>query len=778
MLESFSGSVDVIVDVFPHPGGSDPSGTFVISGISEGSSVLRAWFLTTSFSDEATESASATFDGYSLGTIAPDSEDFGDDRYCRLYRFDVTDYVRGDGSYSYSILGTDNIYGDALIVVYENAILPSKTIVISDGAESLMYATSSTSFGGLAAGSGRLIVFTEADNPSDTKDESITLNGHIVLGPGDIFHHDQGRAASLIDIPVTVIDGTNTLEITTSDDWFGLHLGILISDSSPLVSTLSLDASYEGSILSLDYTIGTPELARWVNYLILICPTPQVIPLWTVPLSVIDPPIDLPVAFPFPQIGWVGIWTGLITEAGAQAIDLAWVDTTCGDVDGDGYDDEACGGYDCDDSDPDVNPDADEVCDNGIDDDCDGFVDMDDPDCVEEFTLELDASYEGGILSLDYTIGTPKLAEWANYLILIYPRPQVISLWTVPLSVIDPPIDLPVAFPFPQIGWVGIWTGLLTAEGTQAVELAWVYIANDVQSNLPDTGIELCYDIDTEMECPSPGEPFYGQDAQYVTNPMSFTDHGDGTVTDNVTWLMWQQEDDDIERTWYEAIDYCEALELAGHTDWRLPDEYELQGIVDYGRFDPAIDTTYFPGTYYDGWVYYWSSSTCASYTYSAWKVSFSSGSVGYGFKSTIGFSPYDYYVRCVRGESIAQSFTDHGDGTVMDNGTGLMWQQEVDDLWRKDWEAALAYCESLDLAGHTDWRLPDVKELRSLVDNTRHDPAIDTTYFPDANSSYYWTSSTYTQSPSYAWRVLFIDGYISHHNFDKTTSDYVRCVR
>jgi len=106
---------------------------------------------------------------------------------------------------------------------------------------------------------------------------------------------------------------------------------------------------------------------------------------------------------------------------------------------------------------------------------------------------------------------------------------------------------------------------------------------------------------------------------------MSFTDNGDGTVTDNVTGLMWQQEDDDVRMDWYEAIDYCEALELAGHTDWRLPDEYEIQGIVDYGRIDPAIDTTYFPGT---NSSYYWSSSirACSHCDPQAWGVYFDYG--------------------------------------------------------------------------------------------------------------------------------------------------------
>ena len=125
-----------------------------------------------------------------------------------------------------------------------------------------------------------------------------------------------------------------------------------------------------------------------------------------------------------------------------------------------------------------------------------------------------------------------------------------------------------------------------------------------------------------------------------------FTDNGDGTITDNVTGLMWQKEDDNISRTWESSIMYCEGLSLSNYSDWRLPNPKELKSIVDYTTYSPAIDLTYFPNTiilFPNGW-FYWSSTTLVNFTSDAWYVEYASGFVGSEPKSSSG------YVRCVRG--------------------------------------------------------------------------------------------------------------------------------
>jgi hypothetical protein len=126
--------------------------------------------------------------------------------------------------------------------------------------------------------------------------------------------------------------------------------------------------------------------------------------------------------------------------------------------------------------------------------------------------------------------------------------------------------------------------------------------------------------------------------------------------------------------------------------------------------------------------------------------------------------------------DAFAAPFTDNGNGTVTDQRTGLMWQQG--EPGSMTWGAALVHCEGLSLGGHTDWRLPNVKELESITDDARYNPAIDTTYFPNAQASDYWSSTTYASYPDYAWHVHFYGGGVGAHYAKDYDYYYVRCVR
>ncbi|MBF0240806.1 MAG: DUF1566 domain-containing protein [SAR324 cluster bacterium] len=129
----------------------------------------------------------------------------------------------------------------------------------------------------------------------------------------------------------------------------------------------------------------------------------------------------------------------------------------------------------------------------------------------------------------------------------------------------------------------------------------------------------------------------FGEDHDYTIKAPSYTDNTDGTITDNITGLIWQKEDDN---TSYSNLDragiYCDNLELGGQKDWRLPHIKELLTIVNAVNGNPAIDTTYFIGTKGKS---YWASVNKDGISGS---VDFYSGRMSYNADGT--------YVRCLRG--------------------------------------------------------------------------------------------------------------------------------
>ena len=111
--------------------------------------------------------------------------------------------------------------------------------------------------------------------------------------------------------------------------------------------------------------------------------------------------------------------------------------------------------------------------------------------------------------------------------------------------------------------------------------------------------------------------------------------------------------------------------------------------------------------------------------------------------------------------------------GTVTDIATKLMWQQG--EGGKMNWESAISYCKGLSLAGYNDWRLPNIDELKSIID-VKEKPKTNKTHFPNVYSSGYWSSPTRVGGSSSAWYVDFDDGNVSY-DF-KSYSYYVRCVR
>jgi hypothetical protein len=133
-----------------------------------------------------------------------------------------------------------------------------------------------------------------------------------------------------------------------------------------------------------------------------------------------------------------------------------------------------------------------------------------------------------------------------------------------------------------------------------------------------------------------------------VSNSQILKTLGGDISFDTDTALMWEDQSTIAEKTWTEAIDYCNALSLGGYDDWRLPNRNELVSITDKTKYNPSIK---------DGFENYktsnyWSSSTDAnSGGKSAWMVNFSNSRFinGYNFRDYNNKYRY-YYVRCVRG--------------------------------------------------------------------------------------------------------------------------------
>ena len=157
---------------------------------------------------------------------------------------------------------------------------------------------------------------------------------------------------------------------------------------------------------------------------------------------------------------------------------------------------------------------------------------------------------------------------------------------------------------------------------------------------LPDSGQTICYDKNgTELSCPVAGEPLYGQDAQYQGAAPSYQENGNQTVTDHNTGLTWISSGVGIQRTWQDALSYCDELVFAGQSDWRLPGKFELESIVDYGSSYPAINRIMSCQS-----SFYWSATPHATNLVYAWSVFCMDGADHWVHKSNA------YYVRCVRG--------------------------------------------------------------------------------------------------------------------------------
>jgi hypothetical protein len=328
-----------------------------------------------------------------------------------------------------------------------------------------------------------------------------------------------------------------------------------------------------------------------------------------------------------------------------------------------------------------------------------------------------------------------------------------------------------------------------------AAGLASAMTARSVTYPIVDTGQVHTYDDRGTIEFPKAGTPYYGQDAQYSSRKPKYWDNGDGTVSDLVTGLMWQQDPGE-KKTYQEAVKGASKCRTGGHKDWRLPTIKELYSLIQLNGTDPDPSRTDTTGLtpFIDSSVFkfqygreedgdriidsqYASSTLYVSTTMGGnetlFGVNFADGRIkGYPTGGN-GRKEKTYYVLYVRGNPAYgnNAFKDNGDGTVTDKATGLTWMK-ADSGKGMDWPAALEYAETLDLAGHTDWRLPSAKELQSIIDYTRSpdttgsaaiDPVFEATEIKNEGGekdfAQYWTSSSHLRGGGADTAVYFAFG-------------------
>ncbi len=285
----------------------------------------------------------------------------------------------------------------------------------------------------------------------------------------------------------------------------------------------------------------------------------------------------------------------------------------------------------------------------------------------------------------------------------------------------------------------------------------------------------LCYDETGPAECRGLGQD--GEVRAGAAWPKPRFEARGGVALDRLTGLSWP-----VDASWFELpASFSEALDLVGHMnrakalgfgDWRLPRRGELFSLVSHAEINPCLPgghpfVNVFPG-------YFWTWDTVARLPDQAWYVHLGGGRVFKGMKRG------SYLVWPVRGQGgfgvpvPGQRFEVRGDG-VADRLTGLVWTANADLGGPVSWMRALELCRGLPPAGA--WRLPNVRELESLVDLSAHTPALPLGHpFRNVGKGC-WSSTTSAYDPAYAW-VLYADDGIVGVGFKKAPEFAAWAVR
>ncbi|MBU1231701.1 MAG: DUF1566 domain-containing protein [Proteobacteria bacterium] len=270
-------------------------------------------------------------------------------------------------------------------------------------------------------------------------------------------------------------------------------------------------------------------------------------------------------------------------------------------------------------------------------------------------------------------------------------------------------------------------------------------------------------------------------------------------VIDKKTGLMWTKNASlsSFSMTWNEALTFIKDLnhsELNGYSDWKLPNRRELFSIISHKTINPCLPLFHpFVNIFTS---YYWTSTSCARQTDQAWYIHLGGARVFKGKK-------YDSYMvwpvriaethnnnqvfqtgqqNCFNESGVTKDCHNTGqDGEfaaevsynrnrftenthiIKDSATGLTWLKNA-NIYRDaaDWNTSFDLIFQMNREkkyGHNDWRIPNIVELESLTDMSRHSPALPADHpFIDVQD-FYWSSTTSMYETNYAWVLYMIDG-------------------
>jgi len=273
-----------------------------------------------------------------------------------------------------------------------------------------------------------------------------------------------------------------------------------------------------------------------------------------------------------------------------------------------------------------------------------------------------------------------------------------------------------------------------------------------------------CYN-ESGNEIPCAGS---GQDAENRCTrqqPTARFEARDDVVFDRATGLAWSQNASPttFPMSWAEAFEYVDDLNRSSHrgiNDWRLPSRRELFTLISHQRINPALPEGHPFINIFSG--YYWTASSCRRLADQAWYIHLGGGRIYRGMKAN------SYMVWPVAGslpddQHPGNRFVINADRTARDRLTKRIWLKPPGAMLQPvKWEKALEAIETLNaqnVCGHADWRLPNIRELESLVDLNRHSPALPTDYPFEDIAEGYWSATTSVYEKQYAWVLYPRDG-------------------